>query len=241
VDPLESEELVRLAKEAGVRLMVGFTFLFVPAVMRARQLMREPDFGKCYYVTSRRTNLGPVRRDVNVVWDLVPHDLAMFQSWLGDTPVSVSATGTSFLSDKVDAVSASITYKGGAMANVFASWAEPRKVREFVAVGSGKTLVVDDVDNMAPLKIHHKGVSADDIFPSSEEFGSFKLVVKSGSMEVPELAGGEPLKSKLQHFAACILDPALECVASGEIGAAVTKLLWAIDESIKAGGAPVNL
>jgi predicted dehydrogenase len=243
VDPAEADELVRLAKEAGVRLMTGFTFLFVPAVTRARELMRSPEFGRCFFITSRRSNLGPVRRDVSVVWDLVPHDLAMFQAWVGldDAPVSVSATGVAFLSDKEDAVNVSVRYASGVMGTIFASWAEPRKVREFVIVGSGKTLVVDDVDMMQPLKIHHKGVSADSMFPSLEDFGSFKLVVKSGSLEVPELAGGEPLKSKLAHFAACANDPGLECVASGELGARVTRLLWAIEESIRGDGKPVKL
>lgn len=241
IDPTEADELVRLAKEAGVRLMTGFTFLFVPAVTRTREIMRTPDFGKCYYVTSRRTNLGPVRRDVNVVWDLVPHDLAMFQSWINEKPVSVSATGTKFLSEKEDAVTISIKYENGTMGSIFASWAEPRKVREFVAVGSNKTLVVDDVDMMQPLKIHHKGVDANSMFPSPDEFGSFKLIVKAGSLEIPELPSTEPLKGKLNHFNNCIMDSNLECIASGELGALVTKMLWAIDASIKGDGIPIKL
>jgi predicted dehydrogenase len=241
VDPGEADALVKMAADAGVRLMTGFTFLFVPAVMRARDIMRTPEFGVPYYFTSRRSNLGPVRRDVSVVWDLVPHDLAMFAAWVGKPAVSVSATGASFLAEKEDAVNVVVKYEGGAMGTIFASWAEPRKVREFVVVGSGKTLVVDDVDMMAPLKIHHKGVSKDSMFPSPDEFGSFKLVVQSGSLEVPELPLGEPLKNKLNHFAACVADPALECIAPGELGAEVTKLLWAIDASLKSGGAPIAL
>lgn len=234
IDTAEAEELVRLAETHNVRLMTGFTFLFVPSVIKAREM----DIGKHYYLTSRRTNMGPIRSDVSVVWDLVPHDIAMFLYWTRSKVVSVSAVGSTFLSQKYDAVNISLTFENGVLGSIFASWAEPRKVREFVIVGSEKTLVVDDVDVRAPFTIYHKGTS---IVAPTQEFGSFKMVTKNGSLEIPDIPIAEPLKSKVAHFIECIQDPTKLCVSDGALGSQVTKILQAIDMSLERHGEPVRL
>ena len=237
VDPEEADELVAIAKEKQLRLMTGFTFLFVPSVLRARQLLQEQP----YYMTSRRTNMGPIRNDVSVVWDLVPHDIALFAFWAQSPVVSVSAVGSTFLSSRTDAVNVTLRFANGILGTIFASWAEPRKVREFVIVGPSQTLVLDDIDVKAPLTIYHKGVSVDDIQTPTQEFGSFKLITKSGSLEIPELPIAEPLKTEILHFGECVKNPTLSCSSSGELGSLVTKVLHAIEQSIAKQGEPVLL
>ena len=239
IDPEHSAELVRLADASGLRLMTGFTFLFVPAVVRAREML--PDIGRLYYMTSRRTNLGPVRRDVSVVWDLVPHDIAVFCAWDPSPVVSVSAVGSTFLSSKPDAVTSTLQFASGAQGSIFASWAEPRKVRELVLVGSDATIVVDDVDVKAPLTVYRKGLRTANLLPPADEFGSFKLQTSQGDMELPALPAVEPLRAKLQHLALCVRDPSYACQSDGRLGHRVTQILHAIDRSIANGGAPVNL
>jgi predicted dehydrogenase len=238
VVPEHGDELVQLAHERNLRLMTGFTFLFVPSVLRAKELMKT---GTTYYLTSRRTNMGPIRNDVSVVWDLVPHDVAMFLYWMESPVVSVSAVGSTFLSSKTDAVQVTLRFANGVIGSIFASWAEPRKVREFAVVGSKQTLVLDDVDVKAPLTIYHKGVNVNDILTPTQEFGSFKLITKSGSLEVPELPIAEPLKTEIVHFLSCVNNPDMVCVSDGVLGTSVTKILHAIEESILKHGQPVYL
>lgn len=236
-----ADELVQLANERNLRLMTGFTFLFVPSVIRARDLIESHALGTPYYITSRRTNMGPIRNDVSVVWDLVPHDVAMFLYWMQTPVISVSATGSTFLSTKTDAVQATLRFANGVIGSIFASWAEPRKVREFVIVGSEKTLVLDDVDVKAPLTIYHKGVSLHDILTPTQEFGSFKLITKTGSLEIPELPIAEPLKTEIVHFLECVKNPDVVCKSDGVLGSMVTKVLHAIEQSIAKQGEPVLL
>jgi predicted dehydrogenase len=235
--PNEADELVRIANEKQLRLMTGFTFLFVPSVTRSRQIIQD----KPYYITSRRTNMGPIRNDVSVVWDLVPHDIALFVYLTQSPIVTVSAVGSTFLSSRTDAVNITLQFANGTIGSIFASWAEPRKVREFVIVTPTCTLVLDDVDVKAPLTIYHKGVNVNDIQTPTQEFGSFKLITKSGSLEVPDLPNAEPLKSELLHFFDCVSNPIIQCVSDGELGAMVTKTLYAIEQSILQQGQPVHL
>lgn len=234
----QSSELVKIAKERGLRLMTGFTFLFVPAVIRAREIIGD---NTPYYLTSRRLNMGPVRNDVSVVSDLVSHDVAMFLYLTRSEVQSVSASGSSFLAKQNDVVNVSLRFKNGVLATILASWAEPRKIREFVIVGPKQTIVIDDVDVRAPLTIYHRGISREETQTSVEDFGSFKLVTKSGSLEIPDIPIIEPLKSEILHFKSCINDPSIECVSDGNLGYNVTKILQAIETSITLDGQPVCL
>lgn len=237
----EADELNAIAAARGLRVMVGFTSCFIPAVTAAKERLAAPDYGKCYYITSRRTALGIVRPDVNVSWDLVPHDLAVLSYLTGSKPVWLSAVGSSFVSEKEDAVTVTIRYENGVTASVFASWAEPRKTREVVIVGSSMTLAIDDVNVMEPLRVYKKAIDRDMKLQSADEYGSFKLITKSGDLVVPELTIVEPLKSKLLHFGECCRDLKKDCIASGALGAVVVKMLEAIDQSMKGNGAPVTL
>ena len=239
----EADELNTMAAARGLRVMVGFTSCFIAGIAEAQRLMRSEAFGRCYYITSRRTSLGIIRPDVNVAWDLVPHDLAILSFLTGSRPVSISAVGASFVSDKEDAVTVTIRYESGVTATVFASWAEPRKTREVVVVGSGMTIVADDIDVMAPLRVYHKSISREEApsLPAPADFGLFKTVIKSGDLNIPELAISEPLKAKLAHFRECCLDASKDCRTSGLLGALVVRMLEAIDISMKAGGAPVAM
>ena len=216
VSPQDAESLVHLAAQNDRRLMTGFTFLFVPSVCRARERVS----GQLQYMTSRRTNLGPIRSDVSVVWDLLPHDIAMFLAWAQTPVLSVSAVATSFVSPNPDAVQATLRFEGGLIATVFASWAEPRKVREVVLVGSDSMVVVDDLDAKAPLKVYRPG---------------------GGPPETPELPAAEPLKTELLHFLDCCADPSVVCISDGALGSKVTSILHAIDQSLAQAGHPVSL
>ena len=242
----EADELNAMAAARGLRVMVGFTSCFIAAIAEAQRLMRTEAFGRCYYITSRRTSLGIIRPDVNVAWDLVPHDLAILSFLTGSRPVSISAVGASFVSDKEDAVTVTIRYESGVTATVFASWAEPRKTREVVVVGSGMTIVADDIDVMAPLRVYNKSIAREATSPlpmheAPADFGLFKTVIKAGDLNIPDLALSEPLKAKLAHFYECCRDASKDCRTSGLLGALVVRMLEAIDTSMKSGGAPVAM
>lgn len=234
----QCEELIQLAAEAERVLMVGHTFLYNAGIRKLRGLVSGEEFGKIYYLHATRTNLGPIRQDVNAVWDLAPHDISIFDYILGTLPICVSAVGSRLLEDGWEDVAfITLTYPGDVIGNIHVSWADPNKVREVVVVGSNRRIVFDDMNNLERIRIFEKGVA-----PQQEagSFGEFRLLMRDGDILSPKVEPSEPLKNQAIQFLECI-DRGQAPLTDGQNGLDVVRVLVAIDESMRKHGAPVEV
>lgn len=240
VDTATGQELARFASKVGRVLLVGHTFLFNAGIQKMKEVMASPAFGRVYYLHATRTNLGPIRDDVNALWDLAPHDVAILNFLLDSVPEQVSAVGGSFLADAghEDVAFATLRYPGGIIGNVHVSWADPNKVREVVAVGSEQRVVFDDLNNLERIRIFHKGVSYAQTDIGS--YGEFRLLVRDGDIVSPRVAPSEPLKNQCRHFLDVIAGRARP-ISDAWTGVDVVRVVEAVSRSMREDGAPVNL
>lgn len=234
----EANELIDLAAARRRVLLVGHTFVYNPGVKKIKSFLQEGALGDTYYLYARRTNLGPIRRDVNAVWDLAPHDVAIFNYLLGERPRWASAVGSRVLGNaREDVGFISLGYANEVIGHIHVSWAEPHKVREFVVVGSDARIAFDDLDLVERVRVFEKGVK-----PAADEepttFGEFHLQVRDGDITSPSLPVTEPMKQLSGHF--------LHCVRRGERphtdgaqGRDVVAVMQAIEASLGRNGAPV--
>jgi len=236
----ECEELIAVAKAQGKHIMVGHTFLFVPAVRKIRSLITARELGDIYYVNIRRLNLGIFQKDANVVWDLVPHDVAMLNYLFGSSPARVSATGQCFVQlDKQleDVAFVTLEYPTGQVAHIHVSWLDPNKIREATFVGSKKMLVYDDVAISDKIRIYDKGV---DVMPHYDGFDEFQLAYRHGDILIPKIDAAEPLKVETSHFVDVVMGRE-ESLSDGALGLQVVEVLEKTCVSIREGGAPQAL
>jgi predicted dehydrogenase len=227
------------ARDAKRVLMVGYTFLYNSAVRKMKEWVSAADFGGMYYLHATRTNLGPIRHDVNAVWDLAPHDVAIFNYLLGERPRWASAVGTSVLRNRREDIAfATLGYSGDVLGNIHVSWADPNKVREVVAVGSRRRVVFNDLNDAERVRVFERGVSVGDTI--AESFGEFKLLVRDGDIISPKVEPGEPLKNQCADFVHAMTtgQPPL---ADGEFAAGVVRGIAAIEASMQARGAAVDV
>lgn len=234
----DAEQMISLAESKKRILMVGHTFLFNPGVKALKNYVRDPSFGDIYYLHATRTNMGPIRTDVNAAWDLAPHDVSIFNYLLDKSPQWVSATGAHlFDNGRADLAFMTLGYPGNVIANIHVSWADPYKVREVVAVGSRRRIVFDDLDGLERLKIFDKGVTRDE---SADSFGEFRLLMRDGDILSPRVENSEPLKEQCLHFLECI-EKGAKPVSNGYTGLDVIRAMIAADESMRRCGAPVEI
>jgi len=232
----ECERLVEMAAKKGRILMVGHVFLFNRAVSVLKGYMNDGVLGKIYYIHATRTNLGPIRKDVNAVWDLAPHDISTISYLVGAQPLEVSATGSSYLSDGVqDMAFISMRYPDDISANVHVSWLYPRKTRETTIIGSKKMAVFDDVSTLEKIKLFDKGVMKE---PAYDSYGDFQLSLRSGDITIPNVEVKEPLLAECAHFINCVLKRERP-LSDGVEGLNVVRVIDAITKSIRMSGNPV--
>lgn len=204
----QADELVNLAASTGKTLMVGHTFLYNAAVRYAQKLLADESLGQLYYIYSQRLNLGQVRRDVNAWWNLAPHDVSIMMYLMNDElPVSVSATGVSYIQPGIeDVVFATLKWASGVTGHIHVSWLDPGKIRKMTLVGSRKMVVYDDVSD-DKIKIYDKGV---DRVPKIgermdyDQSGDFQLIHRTGDILLPKVNFQEPLKTESAHFLDCL-------------------------------------
>lgn len=232
----EARDLARRAGRARRVLLVGHVFLYHDGVRRLRDLIRGGEFGRLYTLQSTRTNLGPIRRDVNVVYDLATHDVSIFQELVGAAPVEVSARGQRFLPhDLEDVAFITLQYPDRTLGHIHASWLAPRKVRELTVVGERGMAVWDDLQPIEPLRIYDKSVTSTRRY---ENYGDFQHVLRDGDIRVPRLAVREPLKMQGLHFLECITQGS-EPRTGGANAVDVVRVLEAVQRSLARGGASV--
>jgi predicted dehydrogenase len=235
-------KLVETAAERGLVLMLDHTYVYTPAVQRLRTLVRSGEIGDLQYLDSVRINLGLVQRDIDVLWDLAPHDLSILDALLPDGvhPVSVSAHG----SDPIGAGHACVAYltvrlSTGAIAHVHVNWLSPTKIRTMIVGGSARTVVWDDLNPTQRLAVYDRGVDRTDPDATSADVATrARISYRLGDMVAPALPEGEALRGVMAEFAAAITQSRAP-LTDGRSGLRVLALLEAASQSLATGGAAV--
>jgi predicted dehydrogenase len=232
----QAQELIELAARRNLKIMVDHTFLFTGAVTKIKQLLDDGSLGKLYYYDSTRVNLGLFQHDVNVVWDLAPHDLSIIDHLIEQTPEAISATGQTHLNGHEDVAYITVYFPDKVIAHINVNWLSPVKVRTTLIGGEKKMLVWNDLEVDEKIKIYDKGVKV-----TSRE-GLYDLLVhyRTGDMWAPQIEQVEALTRELSYFVDCIANDKTP-VNDGEAGLRVVRMLEAANESIRKRGAMVRL
>ncbi|MEH1965923.1 Gfo/Idh/MocA family protein [Nostoc sp.] len=240
LDPVECRELCQLADQHHLILMVDHTYLFHPAVEQGKTVVQAGKLGDLRYGYATRTHLGPVRQDVDALWDLAIHDIAIFNAWLGQIPVKVQATGTVWLQGQgnhspfqglADLVWLTLTYPDGFQAYIHLCWLNPDKQRRLGIVGSLGSLIFDEMSRSSPLTLLHG---------EFEQQGNQFIPVNQRQI-VLELEPGEPLGRVCSCFVVSILNNTSSEVSSGWVGTELVEILAALTVSLEQGGQPIFL
>ncbi|MBP1708420.1 MAG: oxidoreductase [Deltaproteobacteria bacterium] len=231
-------ELVRLAEENRKVLMVGHTFEYTAAVNKIKSLIENGELGKVLYISSIRVNLGLFQSDINVVWDLAPHDISIILYLLGETPVSVNSQGKAHFQPEIeDVATTTLNFKNGIIAFIQSSWLDPNKIRKTTIVGSKKMLVYDDIEPQEKIKIYDKGI---DVPPYYDTYGDFQFSYRYGDIYSPRIIDFEPLKKVCDHFLKCI-QKGIHPLSDGLSGLRVVSVLEAASKSLKLSGKAIPL
>jgi predicted dehydrogenase len=231
---IEALELTDLANDRGLTLMVGHTFEYNAAIRALRDIVVSGELGDIYYVDSARLNLGLFQPDINVLWDLAPHDLSILLYVLGRDPIEVSARGTSNVRPGIhDVAYVEVRLTGNVLAHLHLSWLDPCKVRRVTIVGSKKMVVCNDISESEKIRIYDKGV----VRPyETDQFQEFHLQYRYGGISIPHVPMLEPLRVQCEHFVECIRTGATP-QSDGRSGAKVVSILEQADYSLQNGGA----
>jgi predicted dehydrogenase len=232
----QAEELINLAARHCLKIMVDHTFLFTGAVRKIHQLLAEGSLGQLYYYDSTRVNLGLFQHDINVLWDLAPHDLSIMDHLLDGSPEAIVATGQGHLNGHEDVAFMTLYYPAKVIAHINVNWLSPVKVRTTLIGGEKRMLVWNDLEADEKVKVYDKGVKI-----TSRE-GMYDLLVsyRSGDMWAPQLEQGEALRTELLYFVECISSQR-EPFNNGCAGFRVVKMLEAASESMNHKGSLVYL
>ena len=237
ISSAECDAMVAKARAKGLTMMTGHTFVYTAAVNKIKEVIDSGELGDIYYINTTRVNLGIFQDDINVVWDLAPHDVSILNYILDSSPEEISALGHSYIRKDVEDVAfLSFSYPGGIMAHVHVSWLNPNKIRTTTVVGSKKMLVYDDISSLEKIRIYDKGVT---VQPHYDTFGEFQLSYRFGDIFIPKLDDSEPLKVACQHFVDCAKAGEVPR-SSGEDGLKVVRVIEASNESLANHGAPIS-
>ena len=230
----QAEELIELAERKNLKIMVDHTFLFTGAVRKIRQLVDQGELGDLYYYDSTRVNLGLFQHDIDVIWDLAPHDLSIMDYLIRKEPEAVVATGQAHLNSHADIAFITVYFPQNTIAHINVNWLSPVKVRTTLIGGEKKMLVWNDLEADEKVKIYDKGVDI------SNREGVYELLVsyRSGDMWSPKVEQSEALKTELQYFLDCI-ETDQKPTNDGVAGLRVIRLLEAAGKSLKLRGETV--
>lgn len=235
----DSEHLVKVAEARNLVLMVGHIYEYNVAIQYIKELIQQGELGDIYYIDAIRASLGLFQPNANVLWDLAPHDFSLILYLLEDFPSSLSANGGSYVLNYLgihDLAYIHLKFPNGTVANARVSWLDPNKTRRFTIVGSKKMLVYDDV-GLEKVKLFDKGV---DIFPDTDNYGTFQAQYRAGNAIIPHFQWEEPLRLECEHFVECIIE-GKQPISDGQSGLRVVKLLEAADYSLHNDGQEVKL
>ena len=233
---MQAEELIELALKKDLKIMVDHTFLFTGAVKKIHQLIDQGELGELYYYDSTRVNLGLFQHDIDVVWDLAPHDLSIMDYLIRKEPEAVVATGEAHLNAHADVAFITVYFPNNTIAHINVNWLSPVKVRTTLIGGEKKMLVWNDLEADEKVKVYDKGVQI-----ASQE-GVYELLVsyRSGDRWAPKIEQTEALNVELEYFLDC-LENNHTPFNDGIAGLRVIKLLEAARESLKLRGETVSV
>lgn len=233
----QCKALIQLAEQNNCTLFVGHVFLHSSPVQTLKTIVDAGELGNINYISSRRLNLGPVRKDVSALYDLAPHDISMMMYLLGAQPDRVSCTGIDLLKPGIhDVCNLSMSFGDRAMGMIHVSWLDPRKERVLTVVGDRKMAVYDDLEH-EKIKIYDKGIEAP---PNSGDYADFQIAYRYGGSYCPFVKEREPLKAECADFVRCIREETPP-LTGGENGLAVVEVLEAAHQSLLNNGQPVEL
>jgi predicted dehydrogenase len=232
----QAEELIELAERKNLKIMVDHTFLFTGSVKKIKQLVEDGTLGELYYYDSTRVNLGLFQHDVNVLWDLAPHDLSIMDYLIAAKPEGVVATGETHLNGVADVAFMTVYFPRKIIAHINVNWLSPVKIRTTLIGGEKKMLVWNDLDADEKIKIYDRGVQV------SNGEGLYELLVsyRSGDMWAPKVEQTEALRSEISHFTECVMNNT-NPFNDGAAGLRVVRMLEAADQSLKERGKVVPL
>lgn len=234
----ECQTLVEIADAKNLTLMVGHTFIYSSPVRRIKAIIDSGELGKIHYISCQRLNLGLFQKDINVAWDLAPHDISIILYLMQSSLVSVNCQGKAHVNENIeDVTNMTLNFSDGAMAIVQSSWLDPNKVRKMTVVGDKKMLVYDDLELLEKIKIYDKRV---EVPPHYDTFAEFQYAYHYGDMHAPYIKMTEPLKVESQHFIDCIQEGAVP-LSSGFDGLKVIQVLEASSKSLKQDGCGVKI
>ena len=234
----ESNELIEIAESKNLTLIVGHTFIYSPPVRKIKEIISRNTLGDVQYISSRRLNLGLFQSDINVAWDLAPHDISIILYVMDLAPHSVNCQGKAHINPEIeDVTSMVLNFDNGCFGTIQSSWLDPNKIREMTFVGSKRMLVYNDLEPTEKIKIYDKRVEAP---PHYDTFAEFHYSYHYGDMYSPYLKQYEPLKKECQHFLDCIKTGA-KPESGGDVGLKVVEILEAASESLKREGAKVEI
>lgn len=232
----QCRELIDIAECKGLTLMVGHTYLYSEPVRKILEIVGSGELGDIRYINCQRLNLGLFQQDINVAWDLAPHDLAIILRVMGGMPQVVNCQGNAQVNPAIeDVTNISLSFAGRRFATVQSSWLEPRKVRQITFVGTRRMIVYDDLEPLGKLRIYDVRV---DCPPHYDTFADFQYSYHYGECRIPHLEQVEPLNRMCAHFIDCILTGTRPATC-GERGLEVVRVLEACTESLRTRGGPV--
>ncbi|MBE7537048.1 MAG: Gfo/Idh/MocA family oxidoreductase [Opitutaceae bacterium] len=234
----ECEELIDIARQKGLTLMVGHTFLYSAPVRKIKEIIDNGDVGELRYISARRLNLGLFQKDINVAWDLAPHDISIILYIMRELPQSVNCRGGAHITKGIeDVTSMSLQFSKERSAIIHSSWHDPRKIREMTIVGSKRMIVYDDIAPQEKIKVFDARVERP---PHYDTFAEFHYAYHYGDIYCPYIRQDEPLKTECQHFLDSIKS-GVEALTSGRSGLDVVRILEASSHSLRNKGAPVEI
>jgi len=229
--------LIDIAESKGLVLMVGHTFLYSAPVHKIVEIVQAGDIGEIRYINSRRLNLGLFQKDINVAWDLAPHDISIILHILDEFPLVLNCQGNAHVTPGIeDVTNISMSFRHKRFATIQSSWLEPRKVREMTIVGTRRMIVYDDLETHEKIRIYDARVERP---PHHDTFAEFHYSYHYGDIYIPHLKQEEPLKLECQHFLDCI-EKGTTPLTSGRAGLELVRILEAASTSLKENGAPVT-
>jgi predicted dehydrogenase len=233
----ECEELIEIAERNGLVLMLDHTFIYSSPVQKIAQIVQAGDLGEIRYINCRRLNLGLFQKDINVAWDLAPHDISIILHILDEFPTTINCQGNAHITPGVeDVTNMSLSFSRKRFATIQSSWLEPRKIREMTIVGTRRMIVYDDLRTREKIRIYDARVERP---PHYDTFAEFQYSYHYGDSYIPYLHQEEPLKLACQHFIDCISTNS-QPLTDGRKGLEMVRILEAASASLKKNGAPVT-
>jgi predicted dehydrogenase len=232
----ECRDLIQMASARNLTLMVGHIFLYSAAIRLIQVMIAAGQLGEIRYINSQRLNLGLFRNDINVVWDLAPHDISIVLSLLGRPPVSVNCQGNASVTRGVeDVANLSMNFGANRFVTIQTSWLEPKKIRRMTIVGTDRMIVYDDIEPHEKIRIFDMRVEPP---PHYDNFGDFQYCYHYGDCHIPHIEQEEPLRGMCRHFLDCI-NHGTAPLTGGEMGLDVVRILEACSMSLHANGGAV--